>query len=131
VTRWIVVVWRSGNGFMTKRTLKHHPWRVQSLLGEAQHVGEVLNKDTSVARIGYVQHRTRPEYLGCYAPPIIAEMSTETVWKSKTAPILESHERADRDQQALYRLLMLPETTFNEPSSYFPDSLTRGLLGNC
>src|ERR687890_690369 len=48
----------------------------------------------------------------------------ETVWKLETGPILKPHEWADRNQQALFsRLLVLPETTFNEPSSYFPDSL--------
>jgi hypothetical protein len=30
---------------------------------------------------------------------------------------------ADRDQQALFGHLMLPKTTSNKPSSYFPDSL--------
>jgi hypothetical protein len=68
VTRWIAVVWRSCNGFMTKGTLEHHPGRVQSLLGEAQHVGEALRKATSVSRLGYLQHRTRPGYLGCFYP---------------------------------------------------------------
>src|SRR5919112_658954 len=51
----------------------------------------------------------------------------ETVWKVETVTILESHEWADRDQQALFGHLMLPETTFNKPSSYFPDSLSRKL----
>ena len=49
--RWIAAVWRSGNGFMTKRTLKHRPWRVQSLSGGAQQVGEALSNDTSMARV--------------------------------------------------------------------------------
>ena len=49
--------------------------------------------------------------------------SRETVWKVKIVPIVESDERADRNQQALFGHLTLPETTFNEPSSYFPDSL--------
>ena len=51
-------------------------------------------------------------------------LSLETVWKLETGPILKSHERADRNQQALFsRLLVMPETTFNEPSSYFIGSL--------
>jgi hypothetical protein len=49
----------------------------------------------------------------------------ETVWKIKIVRIVESHERAERDQQALFGHLTLPESTFNEPSSYFPDSLSR------
>ena len=51
------------------------------------------------------------------------ELSRETVWKIKIVPIVESHERADRDQQPLFSHLTLPEATFNEPSSYFLDSL--------
>jgi hypothetical protein len=47
----------------------------------------------------------------------------ETVWKIRIFPILEFHKRADIDQQPLFGHLTLPETTFNEPSSYFPDSL--------
>jgi hypothetical protein len=47
----------------------------------------------------------------------------ETVWKIKTAPILESHERADWDQQTLFGRTVLAEIRFNEPYSYFPDSL--------
>ena len=50
-------------------------------------------------------------------------MPRETVWKIETVTILDSHEWADRDQQALFGHLMLPETTFNKPSSYCPDSL--------
>jgi hypothetical protein len=53
----------------------------------------------------------------------IHELPRETVWKIDTVPILESHEWADRDQQALFGHLMLPETAFNKHSSYFPDSL--------
>jgi hypothetical protein len=52
----------------------------------------------------------------------------ETVWKIKIVRIVESHERAERDQQALFGHLTLPETTFNEPSSYFPNSLSRQLV---
>ena len=59
----------------------------------------------------------------------VSEKTTsETVWKLGIGLILKSHEREDRDQQALFGRRVLPETTFNEPSSYFPDSLTR-LLG--
>ena len=46
----------------------------------------------------------------------------ETVWKIETGPIVKPLGRADRDQQALFHGLVSPETTFNEPSSYFPDS---------
>jgi hypothetical protein len=59
---WIAVVRWSCKGFMTKRTLKHHPWRVQSLSGGAQHVGEALSNDTSMARVGYLQNRLRSGY---------------------------------------------------------------------
>ena len=48
---WIAAVWRSCKGFMTKRTLRHHPWRVQSLSEGAQQVGEALSNDTSMARV--------------------------------------------------------------------------------
>src|SRR4051794_23658436 len=54
----------------------------------------------------------------------------ETVWKLKTGPVLESQERADRDQQALFGRTVLPEIRFNEPYSYFPVSLTNHTLGN-
>jgi hypothetical protein len=62
--------------------------------------------------------------------PVFTENPRETVWKIETDPILKAHERADRNQQALFSPLVLPETTFNKPSSYFPDSLRRVLLGN-
>ena len=52
----------------------------------------------------------------------------ETVWKVKIVPIVESDERADRNQQALFGHLTLPETTINESFSYFPDSLSRDCL---
>jgi hypothetical protein len=55
--------------------------------------------------------------------PLFTELPRETVWKIRIVPIVESHERADRDQQALFGHLTLPETPFNEPSSYFPDSI--------
>jgi hypothetical protein len=55
--------------------------------------------------------------------PLFTELPRETVWKIRIVPIVESHERADRDQQALFGHLTLPETPSNEPSSYFPDSL--------
>jgi hypothetical protein len=48
---WIAAVWWSCKGFMTKRTLKHHPLRVQSLSEGAQQVGEALSNDTSMARV--------------------------------------------------------------------------------
>src|SRR5918995_1160066 len=60
----------------------------------------------------------------------VSRQSLETVWKIKTGPILKSHERADRDQQALLNYLVLPEITFNEPSCYFPDSFSRNCLIN-
>jgi hypothetical protein len=34
--------------------------------------------------------------------PVSENIPSETVWKIQTGPILKSHERADRDQQALY-----------------------------
>jgi hypothetical protein len=49
--------------------------------------------------------------------------SLETVWKIEAGPVLKSHERADWYQQALLGHFVLLETTFNEPSCYFPDSL--------
>jgi hypothetical protein len=49
--------------------------------------------------------------------------SSETVWKIEVGFILEPWERADRDIQALLGRLLSPETAFNEPSDYFPDSL--------
>ncbi len=57
--------------------------------------------------------------------PLFTGLPKETVWKIDTGPILKSHKRADRYQQPLFSRLVLPETTFNEPSSYFPDSLSR------
>ena len=60
-------------------------------------------------------------------PASIHELPIETVWKIGTGPIVESLERADRDQQALFGHLVLPETTLAEPSGYFPDSLIRVL----
>src|SRR5829696_5210201 len=62
-----------------------------------------------------------------YNTYLLTGLPRETVWKIETGPILKSHERTGRDQQALFSHLVLPETTFNEPSSYSPDSLSRKL----
>jgi hypothetical protein len=66
--------------------------------------------------------------IGCGGLPLFTEISRETVWEIKVAPILESHEWADREQQALSGHLMAPKTILEKPSNYFPDSLRRGVF---
>src|SRR5215217_2577606 len=54
----------------------------------------------------------------------------ETVWKIQMSSILGSQESAKRGEKRPYRRFTLPKTRDPNPSSDFPNSFERGILGS-
>src|SRR5215213_8155347 len=64
-----------------------------------------------------------------YSSETIYEIgSRETVWKHRRGSISWSHEPAERDERPPFRRFALPRNARCDPSSYFPDSLSRRLF---